>query len=185
MIARLAAIILLVFPVAAGAATTDTPARNYFTDVPLVNQEGKTMRFYTDVLQGRTVVIESFFADCTSVCPVMNSTLRKVQSALAERVGKDILLVSITVNPVIDTPARLKSYAKHVGARPGWIFLTGNRNNVEQALHKLGLATDLPDQHKNVMLVGNEPTGYWKKVFGLGKADDIINIIRGVADDKR
>src|SRR5918999_5833432 len=102
-----------------------SPAEKYFTDVELINQDGKKVRFYSDVLKGKTVVVNAFFTSCTSVCPPMNRNMEKIQEAFGERVGRDVFLVSITVDPEVDTPPRLKEYAKKFQAGPGWVFLTG------------------------------------------------------------
>ena len=161
-----------------------SPARNYFTDVVLTDQDGKPVRFYSDVLQGKTVVVESFFTTCTGTCPLMNATFAKIQAAVGDRLGKDVFLVSITVDAENDTPAKLKEYAAHMKARPGWMFLTGKKENVAQALHKLGLAVESRESHKNLFIVGNEPKGLWKKIFGLGKADEIVGIVQGVIDER-
>jgi len=166
------------------ASLAANPAHNYFTDVALTDQNGKPVRFYSDVLQGKTVVIESFFTSCTGTCPLMNSTFAKIQNAVGDRLGKDVVLVSITVDPETDTPAKLKEYAAHMKARPGWVFLTGKKENVDQALHKLGLKVATREEHKNLFLVGNEPKGVWKKVLGLGKADEIVQIVQGVIAEK-
>lgn len=174
--------LLVVFAFAASMAAS--PAHNYFTDVELTDHNGKSVRFYTDVLQGKTVVIESFFSTCTGTCPIMNSTFAKIQNAVGDRLGKDVFLVSITVDPKNDTPARLKEYAAHMKARPGWLFLTGRKENVDQALHKLGLRVSSREEHKNLFIVGNEPKGLWKKVFGLGKADEIVSVVQGVIQDR-
>ena len=173
-------LVILAFAASLGAS----PARNYFTDVELTDQHGKPVRFYSDVLQGKTVVIESFFTTCTGTCPLMNATFAKIQNAVGARLGKDVFLVSITVDPETDTPAKLKEYAAHMKARPGWVFLTGKKENVQQALHKLGLKVGSREEHKNLFLVGNEPKGLWKKVFGLGKADEIVSVVQGVIADR-
>lgn len=180
---RNAVLLLVLASAVAPAAPAATPARNYFSDVVLLNQDGREMRLYSDVLQGNTVVVESFFSTCSGTCPIMNATFSKLQKAFADRLGKDLFLVSITVDSERDTPERLKAYARKVGARPGWVFLTGTKENVARALHKFGLQTPAPEQHKNIFLVGNERHGLWKKVFGLAKSDEIIGIVRGVAND--
>jgi protein SCO1/2 len=166
------------------ASLAASPAQNYFTDVVLTNQDGKPVRFYSDVLQGKTVVVESFFATCPGTCPLMNATFAKIQNAVGDRLGKDVFLVSITVDAQNDTPAKLKEYARHVKARPGWMFLTGDKANVDKALYKLGLATESRETHKNLFIVGNEPKGLWKKVFGLGKPEEIVSIVQGVVNDR-
>lgn len=174
----------LLFLFALALAAHANPAHNYFTDVQLVDQHGQTVRLYSDVLQGKTVVVESFFTSCTGTCPLMNATFAKIQNAVGDRLGKDVVLVSITVDAENDTPAKLKEYAGRMKARPGWMFLTGKKENVDQALHKLGLGAKAREEHANLFIVGNEPKGVWKKVFGLAKADEIVSIVQGVADEK-
>lgn len=159
-------------------------AHNYFSDVELLNQNGEKVRFYSDVLKGKTVVVNAFFTTCTGVCPPMNRGMKAIQDALGDRVGKDVFLVSITVDPATDTPTRLKEYANQYQAKPGWVFLTGKKENVDWALYKLGQYVEDKDAHKTVIIIGNEATGLWKKAFGLAKAEDLISIVNGVMNDK-
>ncbi|HVT16914.1 MAG TPA: SCO family protein [Thermoanaerobaculia bacterium] len=159
-------------------------ARKYFTDVELIDQDGRPRRLYSDLLAGKTVVIDAFFSGCTGSCPVMAANLARLQAALAGRLGSDLHLLSISVDPQTDTPARLKEYARRFGARPGWYFLTGSKSNVDFALRKLGQYAEQKEAHTNILIVGNERTGLWKKVFGLSKAEEILAIVEGVLDDR-
>jgi protein SCO1/2 len=161
-----------------------SPARKYFTDVELTDQDGRKLRFYSDVLKDKTVVVNAFFTTCTSVCPPMNRNMEKIQEALGDRVGKDVVLVSISVDPETDTPARLKEYSKKFHAREGWMFLTGKKENVDWALYKVGQYVEAKDDHTTVIIVGNEATGLWKKAFGMAKPADLLQIVKSVADDK-
>jgi protein SCO1/2 len=161
-----------------------SPAQKYFSDVELLDQDGRRLRFYTDVLKGKTVVLNAFFTTCTSVCPPMNRNMEKIQAALGERAGKDVFLVSISVDPETDTPARLKEYSQKFHAGPGWMFLTGKKENVEWALYKVGQYVEAKDDHTTVIIVGNEATGLWKKAFGMAKPAELIQIVESVADDK-
>jgi protein SCO1/2 len=163
---------------------SQSAAQKYFTDVELVDQDGRVVRLYSDLLKGKTVVINAFFATCQSVCPPMSANLRRVQEAFKERVGRDLYIISITVDPETDTPAALKEYAKKYGAVPGRYFVTGKKENVDWALYKLGQYVEQKDQHTSVFIVGNEATGLWKKVFGLAKADEIVQIVESVLNDK-
>lgn len=167
-------------------ATRDgkSPAQAYFTDVELVSHHGKPLRFYTDLLQGKAVVINTFFATCTGSCPVIMSSMAKIQEALGSRLGKEVSLVSLTVDPVRDTPPRLKAYAERLGARPGWDLVGGKRENVELALRKLGQAVKQKEEHPNIIIIGNERTGLWKKVMALAPTDTLIPIVEGVLQDK-
>lgn len=164
-------------------SSSETPARKYFTDVELVDQDGRKVRFYSDVLKGKTVIVNAFFTTCTSVCPPMNRNMEKIQEALGDRVGKDVLLVSISVDPETDTPARLKEYSKKFHAKPGWLFLTGKKENVDWALYKVGQYVEDKQEHTTVIIVGNEATGLWKKAFGMAKPAELIQIVESVAND--
>ena len=163
---------------------TPTAAEKWFSDVELVNQDGEKVRFYTDVLKGKTVVVNAFFTTCTSVCPPMNRSMEKIQEAFGDRVGKDVFLVSLTVDPATDTPARLKEYASKFHAGKGWTFLTGKKENLDWALYKLGQYVEDKESHKTVIIVGNEATGLWKKALGMAKVEDLIQIVESVVNDK-
>ncbi|HEY3025245.1 MAG TPA: SCO family protein [Pyrinomonadaceae bacterium] len=165
-------------------ATDISPAQKYFTDVVLINQNGEKMRFYSDLLQGKTVVINSFFATCQGSCLPMNRNLEKVQEALGDHVGKDVNIISISVDPTVDTPASLKEYAKKLHAKAGWYFLTGDKRNVDFALKKLGQFVDDKQQHLNIIIVGNERTGLWKKAFGLAQSNELVKVVESVLNDQ-
>ena len=166
------------------APEQSSAAEKYFTDVELINQDGKKVHFYSDVLKGKTVVVNAFFTSCTSVCPPMNRNMQKIQEALGDRVGRDVFFVSITVDPEVDTPARMKEYAKNFHAGPGWTFLTGKKENLDWALYKLGQYVEAKDDHTSIFIIGNEAKGLWKKAFGLAKAEELIKILDDVINDR-
>jgi protein SCO1/2 len=168
---------------AAGAAE-QSGAQKYFTDVVLINQNGEKMRFYSDLLKGKVVIINSFFATCQGSCLPMNRNLEKIQQALGDHVGKDVFILSISVDPLMDTPPKLKDYAKKLNARSGWYFLTGDKENVEFALKKLGQFVDNKQDHLNIFIIGNERTGLWKKAFGLAQSDELIKVVKSVLNDQ-
>ena len=161
-----------------------SPAEKYFSDVELLDQDGRKVRFYTDVLKNKVVVINTFFTTCTSICPPMNRNFEKMQEALGDRLGKDVFLVSISVDPETDTPTRLKEYGKRFHAKPGWLFLTGKKENVDWALYKLGQYVETKDDHTSIFIIGNEPKGLWKKAFGLAKVEELIQILEDVINDR-
>jgi protein SCO1 len=165
-------------------APADSAAHNYFGDGKLINQDGQEMRLYSDLIEGKTVVINAMFTSCTGACPVMSGTMAKIQEHLGDRVGKDVRLISITVDPVNDTPAKLKEYGERFHAKPGWYLLTGSKENVEAILRKLGQWVDDPSNHQTLFLIGNDRTGLWKKAFALAKPEDVLPIVDSVVDDK-
>ena len=130
------------------------------------------------------MIIIPFFTSCTGACPVMNQNLAKIQDWLGDRLGKDAHILSVSVDPSTDTVAALRAYAAQYNARPGWHFLGGTRENVALALKKLGRYVDAREDHTNLMIIGNERTGLWKKAFGLADSDALIGIVDSVLNDK-
>jgi cytochrome oxidase Cu insertion factor (SCO1/SenC/PrrC family) len=165
------------------SAVDDSPELKYFTDVKLSDQFGEEHRLYSDLLKGKIVVINPFFEQCTGSCPVMNTTMEQLQAHLGERLGRDVVILSITVDPVNDTPSTLKDYAARFHAKRGWYFLSGKRENVELALRKLGQYVETRESHSTVVLIGNVSTRLWKKVNGLAPAANIIEELDGVIAD--
>jgi protein SCO1 len=179
-------LLLLNLVLFSGLAYAQEPsaAQKYFTDVELLNQDGKPMKFYSDVLKNKVVIIDTFYTTCTSVCPPMNRNMERIQEALGDRLGKDAFLVSISVDPETDTPPRLKEYSRRFHAREGWIFLTGKKENVDWALYKLGQYVEAKDDHSTIVIIGNEPKGLWKKAFGLANAAELVKIVEDVIADR-
>jgi len=169
---------------ALSAQSDDSPAHKYFTDTLLVNQNGEPMRFYTDLLKGKVVIINSFFATCQGSCLPMNRNLEKVQEELGNRLGREVNIISLSVDPMVDTPAKLKQYSKQLNARPGWYFLTGDKQNVDLVLKKLGQFVDNKQDHLNIFIIGNERTGLWKKAFGLAPSGELVKVVETVLNDQ-
>ncbi|HKW75561.1 MAG TPA: SCO family protein [Terriglobales bacterium] len=138
---------------------------DYFPDVELTTQDGKTVHFYDDLLKGKIVAIDMIYTHCVDSCPLETARLAEVQRILGNRVGKDIFFYSITLDPKRDTPEVLKAYAEKYHAGPGWLFLTGKPADIDLISKKLGLYSD-PDSsnrdgHTPGLLLGNVPSGQW------------------------
>ena len=166
------------------APNAESSAKKYFTDVVLVNQNGEKLRFYTDLLQGKVVIINSFFATCAGSCLPLTRNLEKLQTALGDRMGKEVFILSISVDPTVDTPPNLKAYAKKLNAGPGWHFLTGDKESVDFALKKIGHFVDSKESHLNIFIIGNERTGLWKKAFGLATPAALKEVVDSVLNDQ-
>lgn len=160
------------------AALTGSPAwaapegspwgANYFPNVTLVTQDGKKVRFYDDLIKDKVVAISFIFTHCTATCPAETANMRQVQKQLGDRVGRDVFLYSISIDPHHDTPQTLKAYAQKFRAGPGWTFLTGKKSDITLLRKKLGLyradaeGKELSEHHLSIR-VGNEATGQWIK----------------------
>lgn len=137
---------------------------NYFPNVELTDQNGQVHRFYDDLIKGKTVVIEQFYTHCIDICPLETARLIQVQKMLGDRVGKDIFFYSLSIDPKRDTPAVLKEYTETYHVGPGWLFLTGKKEDIDLINDKLGFQAPQPgdrDGHSPHLLLGNEATGQW------------------------
>lgn len=158
-------------------------ARRYFTDVELVNQYGEPMRLYSDLLRDKVVVIDTIFTTCTGICPVMSKAFETIQERVGDRLGEDVHLISISVDPENDTPEKMRAWGETFHARRGWYLLTGDPENVAFALRKLGQHVEDPEGHQAIMLMGNDRTGLWKKAFGLAGAEELLEVFDSVLND--
>lgn len=159
-------------------------ARAYFTDVVLLSQRGEEKRLYSDLLAGHTVVIHPFFTTCKAACPATMAKLQKIQAWLGDRLGSEVNILSMTVDPQTDTVEVIEDYAAKLGPRPGWYFLTGQPEAVSFALKRLGQHVDDPELHTSLLLVGNVDTGLWKKAFAYAETDELIRIVDSVLSDE-
>src|SRR3569833_736570 len=118
------------------------PRTDHFPNVTLTTQDGKTVRNYDDLFKGKIVAINFIYSHCEFSCPLETARLAQVKSLLGARVGKDIFLYSITIDPDHDTPAVLKEYANKFHAGAGWTFLTGKKQDIDLLADRLGLSED-------------------------------------------
>jgi len=146
---------------------------NYFPNVPLTTQDGKTVRFYDDLLKGKSVAINFMYTECTEVCPLETASLVRAYKLLGERAGRDVVFYSISMDPKRDTPAVLKAYAAKFGAQ--WLFLTGKPDDIRLLGKKLGLLRERDEasnsHHAAQLLLGDEPKGQWQRNSAVDNPD--------------
>lgn len=157
-------------PVAAGRAEAEVR----LADAILVDQDGAEARFRSDVVGDGVVVMDFVFTTCTTVCPVLSSVFARVQHRLGDRLGRGVKLVSVSLDPVRDSPARLKAYAAKHGAGPHWSWLTGKQEEVERVLRGLGAYTPNFSAHVPMVLVGDGRSGRWTRLNGFPAVDRIV-----------
>ena len=153
-------------------------------DTPVVDQSGRPLKFYTDLVKGRTVAISFIFTTCTTICPPITATFRRVQQELGDRVGHDIHLISVSVDPVTDVPERLNNFAAKFKAGPGWTFVTGAKPDIDQLLKSLGAGVADKNDHTAFVLIGNEKSGYWTRAYGLSPPSTLVKTIFEAAGKK-
>jgi len=155
---------------------------DYFPNAPLVNQDGKILRFYDDVIKGKTVSINFMFTSCGDSCPLETAKLRQVQQLLGEHVGKNVYMYSISVDPDRDTPKVLKAYMKKFNVGPGWQFLTGKQEDIDLIRKKLGMSTEEGDElsdHNINFILGNETRGQWLKRSPFDIPETLVSVLLG------
>lgn len=169
-----------------GAATDhDRKRREYYTDLKLVTHEGREVRFYSDLLKDKVVLIHFFYVNCKTTAARQSKVLSDLQPLLGERLGKDIFLVSITVDPSVDTPEKVRDYARAFAPRQGWTFLAGKKENVDWINYRLGNYTPNPESHAAFFLLGNLRTGHWLKNQPETKAKALADQLITLANEGR
>lgn len=147
------------------AAATPAPppaASVSIPDVKVVTQDGKTVDFYSDLVKGNVVAVNFVFTSCTTVCPPLGAIFGKLQEQSA-----NARLISVSIDPEVDTPARLKAWSKKFGARPGWTLVTGSKDDITRLLKALNAYSPDYVNHQPVTIVGNDATGTWKRSYGF------------------
>jgi protein SCO1/2 len=163
----------------------ERPARVDLADVELVDQDGSKVRFASDVVRGRVVVIDLIYTTCPLVCPILSAIFSSLQEKLGDRLGRDVFLVSVTVDPNTDIPPRLKEYAAKFEARPGWTFLTGETQNVTQVLKGLGGFTADLTKHPAMILVGDGGKDGWTRFYGFPSPERILEKVNEISAARR
>ena len=159
-------------------------AREYFTDLPLVTHQGKQVRFYSDVLEDRVVLINGVCTGCKGIASGQAQVLSQLQVMLGDSLGRDVFIVSITLDPVTDDPEKIREYAEGLGSGPGWIFLSGTPQNVRQVTAKLGMDLDDLQSGRGAYLLGNVKTTLWMKAPAHALAADLYRQIQGLLQDE-
>ena len=122
----------------------------------------------SDVIKGKVVALNFINTNCPDACALETARLREVQRILGDRVGRDVFLYSITIDPKHDTPKVLKSYAEQFQIGPGWLFLTGKDADIKLLRKKLGLYSEEEGEnlkeHNLSFIIGNQATVQWMKM---------------------
>ena len=167
-------------PASAASEANAKRAKMEIPDVAVLDQEGNKLHFYTDLIKDKTVAINFIFTNCTTICPPLAATFARLQKEMGEKVGKDVHLISISVDPVTDTPERLKAWGAKFKAGPGWTFVTGDKQEIDKLLNALGAAVSKREDHTPALIIGNDGKGVWTRTYGLAKIPQIMSVIAEV-----
>lgn len=149
----------------------------------IYDQNGQPLNFYNDLVKGKTVAINFIFTTCTASCPPLTATFRRVQQN-AEQRGLPLQLISISVDPTVDTPERLHAFAEKFNAGPGWTFVTGDKGEIDALLQGLGASVANKNDHTPMIMIGNDNADYWTRAYGLSSPAQLVELIAGAAARK-
>lgn len=145
-------------------------------DTEVIDQDGRRLRFYTDLVRGKVVAINFVYTTCASVCPRAGQNFSRLQDLLGERLGRDVHLISISTDPAVDTPERMREWGARFGRRTGWTLVTGEAVQVRELLRVLtgsergGGGQQQGGNHTPLLLMGNDARREWRSAFGLAPA---------------
>ena len=159
-------------------------ARRFFTDLEVIDQNGNKQRFYSDVLKGRVVLINFIFTNCEFACPMLAQRLKQTRSLMVPSIKDEVWYVSISVDPERDTPEAMKQFAERQGVDESrWIFLTGDSQNINTIIQKLGQWTPDIESHTTLMLAGNTITRHWTRVLPMVPPEGIAQQMRALVEE--
>ena len=146
-------------------AEREAKAREYFTDTKLKTQADRTVRFFSDAMKDKVVLINFVFTQCGEACPLITAKLVQAKKELGDAFGSEVRFLSISIDPQHDRPQDLAKFARKFDAvHPEWLFLTGEPANVEAVVKKLGAWTEDIESHSTAIIIGSPRQGKWKKV---------------------
>ncbi|MBC8211377.1 MAG: SCO family protein, partial [Gammaproteobacteria bacterium] len=170
--------------VSADDAAAEEKARSFFTDLEVIDQNGQKLRFYSDVLKGRVVLISFIFTSCQDACPLIAQKLIQTRKLMVESIRDEIWYISLSVDSENDSPEDLKEFAKKQGADESrWIFLTGDKKNIDTIISRLGQYADDINAHSTLMLAGNAITRHWIRVVPMTQAGGVAEQMRQLANE--
>jgi cytochrome oxidase Cu insertion factor (SCO1/SenC/PrrC family) len=153
-------------------------------DVEVLDQNGNALHFYSDLIKGKTVAINFIFTNCTTICPPLAATFARVQKEMGDKVGKDVHFISISVDPLTDTPERLKAWGAKFKAGDGWTFITGEKQEIDKLLNALGASVSRREDHSPTVIVGNDLKGVWTRTYGLARTTQLMGLIVDVIEGR-
>src|ERR1044072_517740 len=172
---------LAALAVLCASARSDAQMRRgpeYFPNLPVMNQNGEELKFYDDLVKDKIVIFMFIYTSCTDICPLTTARMTLIEDKLGNAVGRDIFIVSMTVDPEVDTPEKLKAYSKSFATGPGWTFVTGKPEDIRAINYRLGERSKILSDHRNEIVLGNDVTGELQCDNVMGDLDRVVTRIR-------
>jgi len=175
----LSGILLLSLSVSAEEASKESPdykqsIGNYVVpDVSVVRLDGEKLSFIKELDDGRPVIMNFIFASCSAICPMLSHVFSKVQDQVVKK-GQKFHLVSISIDPENDTPAKLTKYALKFEAGSNWDFYTGTIESSLAIQKAFNVYRGDKMNHSSVILMRAAPGKSWFRLDGFMSPDQIV-----------
>jgi protein SCO1/2 len=143
------------------------------TATPLVRQDGSKTTLLKELEGNKPTVVAFFYTSCTTVCPVTSQILLNTQDLL----GKDLegaRILSVSIDPEHDTPARLAAYSKKFGAKPQWLMYTGTQQNSAAVQKAFGAYRGDKMNHVPLIFVNSGAGKTWVQLKGFPTAEQVV-----------
>ena len=149
--------------------------------VTLRDYDGKDVRLDHLLADGGPVLLQFIFTSCTTICPVMSATFAQAQGDLI-KLDASTRLISVSIDPEYDTPARLRDYARRHGAGANWTFLTGSSRDIFRTVKAFDAlyASDNKMYHQPYTYLRRSPGAKWLRLTGMPSAGELLAEYRGV-----
>lgn len=148
-----------------------------FPDLVVRDHEGRRVRFYSDLIKDKVVVLSFFYTSCTYTCTMQGKTFSRLQSLLGERLGKSVVLISVSTDPAQDKPGELKAWAERYDVKAGWTLVTGEKNEMNKLLIPFTGSPAGAEMHLPVTFIGNDKTGTWTSADGVFAPEELLKVV--------
>lgn len=145
-------------------------------DVEVVTHEGKKVRFYSDLVQGKAVAVNFIFTNCSTICPASGAMFATLQ----KQSGEGVRFISVSIDPSYDTPERLAAWSKRFRTGPGWILVTGKQSAIDAIVKAFGATSARPQDHQPLTIIGSDATHTWARLYGFPGAEQVNAVVADV-----
>lgn len=168
-----------------GARNDAGISKNEIPDIAVLDQNGKSTLFYSQLLKGKVVAINFVYTTCEAFCTMQGANFSELQAVLGDKLGKGVNLITMTTDPESDTPQRLKAWSRAFKAKPGWTMITGEKKAIDEILKALTGDIGRKGMHSPVVLIGNVDKGVWTREYGLAEPERLAATIQRMMSDNQ
>jgi protein SCO1/2 len=147
-------------------STSFTPA---VPDVEVVTHEGKTVRFYSDLVKDRAVAVNFIFTDCSTICPASGALFANLQKQSA----RGVHFISVSIDPESDTPKKLAAWSGKFRTGSSWTLVTGKKSAIDEIVKAFGTTTARPQDHQPLTIIGSDATHVWTRIYGFPGSEKV------------